>query len=158
MRGRAPGGLEMTVTRRRVVSLLAAAASTPAVLAFPARAQDVWREYRRDDLGFRVELPAEPEVEEKEDEGKDIVVRSIDAQVDYEMITFGVNHTEYKNTVSPDEEFQVFREGMQKFGYPVTRETPLTSYGVPAREFICQSDDLNIIHRVLVMGKVTIGV
>jgi len=149
----------MTISRRRVVSLLAAAASTPTILAVQARAQgDVWREYRRDDLGFRIEMPGEPEVEEVEDEAKDILIRSIDAQVDYEKILFGIHHTEYKNVVSAEEEFQFFREGMQKGGFPVTREAPLTIDGFPAREFICQSNDINIIQRLVVLGKFTIGV
>src|SRR5438552_18022162 len=42
-----------------------------------ARAQQtLWREYRRDDLGFRIEMPSEPMIEEKDDEFRDIWVRS----------------------------------------------------------------------------------
>jgi len=146
----------MIVSRRRVIPLLAAAASVSPV--FMARAQDVWREYRRDDLGFRVEMPGEPDVDETEDEAKDIVLRSLDAQVDYEKIIFGVHHTEYKNAVSADEEFALLRKGMATGGFAVTREAALTIDGVSGREFVSDSDTINIVHRLMVMDRFTIGV
>jgi len=150
----------MIVSRRRIIPLLAAAASAPAVLVSNAAwAQaNVWREYRRDDLGFRVELPGEPEVEEKEDEAKDILIRSVDVQVDYEKMSFGVHHTEYKDTISAEEEFGLFREGMAAGGFPVTREAALMIEGVSAREFICESDAINLIHQLVVRDRFTIGV
>ena len=147
----------MNLSRRRVIPLIAAAASVSPV--FMVRAQgDIWREYRRDDLGFRVEMPGEPDVDETEDEAKDIVLRSLDAQVDYEKIIFGVHHTEYKNVVSADEEFGLLRKGMATGGFAVTREAALTIDGVSAREFVSDSDTINIVHRLVVRDRFTIGV
>jgi hypothetical protein len=151
----------MTVSRRNVLPFLTVAACAPVLLSLTAaRAQgDVWREFRRDDLGFRVELPGEPEIEEQEDDVKDIWIRSVDAQVDYEKILFGIHHTEYKDVISPEEEFRLTSEGLRTAGFPATREAPLTINGFPAREFICEADDnINMIHRRIVMGRFTLGV
>jgi hypothetical protein len=150
----------MTVSRRNVLPFLTVAASAPALLWLTAaRAQEVWREFRRDDLGFRVELPGEPEIEEEEDDVKDVMIRSFDARVDYEKILMGIHHVEYKDPVSPEEEFEALREGLRKGGFPPTREAALTINGFPAREFICEADDnINIIHRRVVMGRFTLGV
>ena len=63
------GNGQVAWSRRRLVSVLAAAASTSAVLVAttsPARADD-WEEFFREDLGFRIEMPGEPEVDVKED-------------------------------------------------------------------------------------------
>ena len=45
-----------------------------AATALPAHAQidwhkiDIWKPYRREDLGFEVEMPGDPEIEEEKDE------------------------------------------------------------------------------------------
>ena len=121
--------------------MLSLAAAAPAVLVWKsAGAQgDVWREYRRADLGFRIEMPGEPKLETKEDEYKDTWIKSIDAEIDYEQTTFGVSWTEWKDIQSIEEVSAAFREGMQLAGMPVTREAPLVMNGFPAREFIRQS-------------------
>jgi len=150
----------MTVSRRNILPFLTVAASAPILLSLnAARAQDDWREFRRDDLGFRVELPGEPEIEEDEDDIKDVTIRCFDVQVDYDRILMGVHHIEYKDPVSPGEEFAAVREGLRTGGFPLTREPALTINGFPAREFICEADDnINIIHRRIVMGRFTLGV
>ena len=102
-----------------------------------ARAQgDVWREYRRDDLGFRVEMPGEPKIKVEEDEDKDIRIRTVDAEVTYEQVLFDVHCNEYKQVMPAEEAFRLFREGMRFGGIPVTREAPLVMNGLPAREFV----------------------
>src|SRR4051794_35734096 len=153
-------GSAMTVSRRNVLPFLTVAASAPMLLTLTAaRAQDVWREFRRDDLGFRVELPGEPEIEEDEDDVKDVTIRWFDVQVDHEKIRMGVHHVEYKDPVSPAEEFAAVREGLRRGGFPLTRETELTVNGFPAREFVCEADDnINLIHRRIVMGRFTLAV
>ena len=144
------------LSRRSIV--LSLAATAPAVLMWKsAHAQgDVWREFRRVDLGFRIEMPGEPKFETKEDEYKDIWIRSIDAEIDYEQTTFGVSWTEWKDVQSIEKVSAAFRAGMQLAGMPVTHEMSLVMNGFPARELIRQSDTLNYIHREVIMGKQTI--
>ena len=144
------------LSRRSCVLSLAAAAAAVLVLK-SARAQgDVWREYRPADLGFRIAMPGAPKLETEEDEFKDTWIKSIDAQIDYEQTTFGVNWTKWKDNQSIEFMATALREGMRAAGMPVTRETPLVMNGFSAREFIRQSDSLNYIHREVVMGKETI--
>jgi len=153
---------EVAWSRRRLMSVLAAAASTSAVLVattLPARADD-WGEYLRDDLGFRIEMPGEPEIDMKEDGLDETIVRLIDAQVydDEDDNLFGVHCTEYRDPVSAEQEYRVFREGMRLGGLGVTRESALMINGLPAREFTRESDGINFVHRLLIMDRRTIGI
>lgn len=152
----------MSLSRRSFMPLLAgavAAAALPALASKRARAQgDGWREFRRDDVGFQVEMPGEPKIEVKEDEYKDIWTRTIDAQVDYEQVLFGASCTEYKQAHAADEQFRLFRESMRLNGMPVTREIALTMNGFPAREFISETDHVNFIRREVVAGNLSIAV
>jgi hypothetical protein len=153
---------EIAWSRRRLMSVLAAAASTSAVLVATtssARADD-WREYLRDDLGFRIEMPGEPAVEVKEEGLDDKFVRLIDAQVydDEDDSLFGVHCTEYRDPVSAEQEYRLFREGMRLGGLSVTRESALMINNIVAREFTRESNGINYIHRLLVMDRRTIGI
>jgi hypothetical protein len=149
-------------SRRRLMSVMAAAASTSAVLVATtslARAED-WEEYRRDDLGFRIEMPGEPDVETKKDGLGDKIVQVIDAQVsdDKDDGLFGVHCTEYREQVSAEQEHRLFRDGMRLGGLAITRENALTINNVAAREFVRESDGINFIHRLLVVDRRTIGI
>jgi hypothetical protein len=156
------GNGEMPWSRRRLMSVLAAAASTSAVLVAttsPARADD-WQEYLREDLGFRIEMPGQPEVEVKEDGLDDKIVRLIDAQIydDEDDGLFGVHCTEYRDPVSAEQEYRLFREGMRLGGLAVTRESALMINNIVAREFTRESDGINFVHRLLVVDRRTIGI
>ena len=156
------GNDEPTWSRRRLMSVLAAAASTSAVLVATtalARADD-WQEYLRDDLGFRVEMPGEPEVDVKEDGVDETIVRLIDAQVydDEDNNLFGVHCTEYRDPVSAEQEYRLFREGMRLGGLGVTRESALMINNIVAREFTRESGGINFVHRLLVVDRRTIGI
>jgi hypothetical protein len=149
-------------SRRRLMSVLAAAASTSAVLVAttaPARADD-WQEYLRDDLGFRIEMPGEPEVDVKEDGLDERIVRLVDAQIydDEDDNLFGVHCSEYRNPVSAEQEYRLFREGMRLGGLAVTRESALMIGNIVAREFTRESDGINFVHRLLVVDHRTIGI
>lgn len=150
-------------SRRRLMSVLAAAASTSAVLVATTsvvRADD-WQEYRRDDLGFRIEMPGKPEVETKKEGLGDQIERVIDAQAsdDEDDGRFGVHCTEYREPVSAEQEYSRFRDGLRLAGLSVTRESVLTINNVAAREFIRESSDgANFVHRLLVVGRRTIGI
>jgi hypothetical protein len=149
-------------SRRRLMSVLAAAASTSSVLVAttsPARADD-WEEYLREDLGFRIEMPGEPEVVVRDEGFSDKTVRTIDAQVydDEDDTLFGLHCTEYREPLPAEREHRLLREGMRLGGLAVTRESALAVSGVPAREFIRQSDGINFVHRLLVVDRRTIAI
>jgi hypothetical protein len=144
------------LSRRGFTLLLAATAVASAVKNAQAQA-DNWREYRRDDLGDRVEMPGEPKVETEEDEFKDVWIRSLSAEVDQDGVLLGVTWTEFKDVVAAEEAFKVFHHGLRGAGFPVTREITLVMNGFPAREIIGESDHLNFIHRVVVVDNVTIA-
>jgi hypothetical protein len=147
------------LSRRNFVLSLAAGA--PAVLRpKPARAQgDVWREYRPADLPSRIEMPGEPKLEtEKNDHKDDDLIKSVDAEVDYEQANFGAHWTEWKTDKSIDLVSSSFREGMQRAGMGSTSEAPLTVSGFAAREFIRRSNDFNYICRFIGMEKGTLQV
>jgi len=151
---------KMPVPRRTLVLGLGAVAAASAVLGVKtARAQGgVWHEFRRDDLGFRIEMPGEPKIEVEDDDYKDIWIRTTDAEVKLANMLLGAHCTEWKDVQSPEQQFGHFREGMRAAGVSVTREVPMTMNGFPAREFIREAEDLNYIHRLVVMEKLTIGV
>jgi len=147
------------VPRRTVVLGVAAVAAASAVLGVKmARAQgDIWREYRREDLGFRIEMPGQPEITVEEADDKDIWIRATDAEVNRDNNLFGAHCTEWKNVQSAEEQFELIREGIRKLGMSATREVPMTMNGFPAREFIRATEDYNFIHRLVVMEKLSIA-
>jgi hypothetical protein len=155
---------ETNWSRRRLMSVLAAVAASTSVVLIPTMAQaeedaDAWLEYRRDDLGFRVEMPGEPKVEVKEEESKGILLRSTDALVEYDdEVLLNVHCSEYRDAVSAEEEFRLFRAGMRLAGLAVTGEKARMINGVAARDFIRESDDINFIRRLVVVGNRTIAV
>ena len=75
---------EANWSRRRLVSALAALAASTSVdlLGSAAWAQTpAWKEYRNNDMGFRVEMPGEPKVEEQTGDPSDPFVRSIELRL-----------------------------------------------------------------------------
>ena len=126
-----------------------------------ARARgDVWREYRPAGLHFRIEMPGKPVVEtwhnEDEDEGW---ITAVDADLNYEEITFGVSWTQWKKNQSVAILSNRLRKGMRRAGWPATGERRFTIDGFPAGEAIRRSDgldSLNYIERNVVMGKETL--
>jgi hypothetical protein len=117
-----------------------------------------WKEYRNADMGFRVEMPGEPKVEEQTGDPSDPLVRSVDAQVELNDMILGVHSTENRAATTAEEQYKLLREGMAADSMPVTREEARTVSGNPAREFIRESGDLNYIYRVVNVGKRTIAV
>jgi hypothetical protein len=144
------------LSRRSFIASVVAAAPALLLASSAVRAQgDVWREYRRDDLGFRIEMPGEPKVDDSE--LKDIELRSVEVEVDYEDMTFGVQWNEWKRPLPAEEFFKMWREGMRLAGMPVTSERPLEINGFVAREFVRESPDINYIRREFIGGNLTIN-
>src|SRR5262249_35560019 len=144
-------------TRRKAMALLAA----PALLMLAPRTvwaqTPVWREYRRDDLGYTVEMPGDPKVDVTADEDRDIRIRVIDASIDIEDMLLGVVFTEFRDALPPDDSFRLFRDGMQMAGMAITREVPHTMNGFPACDFIRETDTINFIRRDVLIGKLSIA-
>jgi hypothetical protein len=153
-------------SRRRLMLALVGAATTLTSLsalsalssAAQAEAAPAWREYRNNEMGFRVEMPGTPKVEEQNGDPSDPFTKSIDAQVDLNDMLLGVHCAENRAAASAEDQYKLQREGMVAGGMPVTREEARTVSGTPARDFIRESDDINYIYRVVNVGKRTIGV
>src|SRR5262249_3389187 len=127
----------LDLSRRNFIYGLAAGASALTTRANTARAQqDVWRELRRDDLGFRIDMPGVPETETAEDTSNNVWKRTFDAQVTFEQTIFGIQYTEFKNVLSAEDEFRTFRQGLRLAGIPISREIPLEVSGFPGHDFI----------------------
>jgi hypothetical protein len=155
-------GSAIALSRRDFLPLLAGAAGITAVSAVvgvkPAHAQGVvWKEYRRNDLGFRIEMPGVPQIETNEDQVKDVWIRSVEAEVQHGKTLLTVNCMEWKDPPNPEEHFEDFVEGMKADNMAVTRESAMVMNGFPAKEFVCQTDTANYIRREVVMDKFTIG-
>src|SRR3954470_22273081 len=83
------------LSRRNFMASVVAAAPAVLLASSALYAQgDIWRDYRRDDLGFRIDMPGEPRL--NNEEHKDIGLRTMDAEVEYENMTFGVQWNEWK--------------------------------------------------------------
>jgi hypothetical protein len=145
------------------MSILAGAAATLTSLAGLSRAAQAeaaaaWREYRNDEMGFRVELPGEFKANLEAGEAKDPWVKSIGAEVEFDGMTMGVNGTQFRGSPTAEQLYKVQREGMQTSGMQATREEQRMVSGVAAREFIREADDINYIHRMVIVGNRTISV
>ena len=124
-----------------------------------ARAQGGnWQEYRRDDVGFRIEMPGEPRIRVERGDPGDNWTTSTDAQVRYQNEIFDVSWTEFKTIASVEDEYTRFRNMMTGAGYQFDQDIPLTIYGVPAREFIIETGDLNFIRRIMAVGNFALAV
>ena len=151
------------LSRRSVMSVLAGAATTLMSLAVhstaaQAEAAAAWREYRNDEMGFRVEMPGEFKTDQEVGEAKDPWVKAIGAELEFDGMTMGVHGTEFRGSPTAEELYKVQREGMQSSGMQATREEQRTVSGVAAREFIREADDINYIHRMVIVGNRTISV
>src|SRR5215467_9950210 len=86
----------------------------------------VWQEYRRTDLGFRVEMPGVPQMEAEQDD----LTWSIEAHVDYEQTLFAICWQEWSSAQIEEELAASLRKGARAAGMAVNRETPLVMNGV----------------------------
>jgi hypothetical protein len=152
----------MNWSRRRVMSALAGAAASLTSLATLSRSAQAeaaaWREYRNAEMGFRVEMPGAPKVEEQNGDPSDPWIRTLEAQVELNDVLLGAHCTENRAATKADEQQKLQREGMVSGGMPATREEARTVSGVPARDFIREADDVNYIYRMVVVGNRVIAV
>ena len=142
------------LSRRACLALLAGSAST--LLQWSnARAQaDVWREFRRDDAGFRIEMPGDPTVEDGRGLVADPWIRRINAGVEYEALSFGLVYVEYRQHSSEEEWFRELARGLAPV-FEIVAETPLTMNGFQGREIIAASAELKLdaVYRMFALNN-----
>jgi hypothetical protein len=134
-------------------SAITAAAVTGAL---PAMAQiewhkiDIWEPYRREDLGFEVELPGEPEIEEEQDaDAKSVFVGFL-----FIGMMFGVDHVTFRRDVTIAEIVSQQHKAAKNLKSRIAREKPFTMDGFPAIEIVHEmEDDFVSIMRAVVMGN-----
>jgi hypothetical protein len=101
----------------------------------PARGQaERWQLYRREDLGFEVEMPGVPKIEVEEGEKDDPVAKSVDSEVEFENTTFAIGYQEWRHRLTVDQEIAAQRFGAQTLGFKVVSETRFTLNGAPGVE------------------------
>jgi len=147
----------MNLSRRGF--LLAGVGASSAFGPKAARAQGgIWQEYRRDDVGFRIEMPGEPRIRVEKGDPGDNWKTSTDAQVRYQNEIFDVSWTEFKTIASVEDEYTRFRNMMTGAGYHFDQDIPLTQNGVPAREFIIETGDINFIRRIMAVRNFALAI
>jgi hypothetical protein len=147
----------MNVSRRSF--LLAGACASSGLGSTVARAQgDIWQEYRRDDAGFRIEMPGAPRVRVQRGRPDNNWTTSNGALVRYQNEIFDVTWTEFKDTVAVEDEYTRFRDMMAGAGYQIEEDIALTLNDVPAREFIIETGNINFVRRILVVRNFAIGI
>ena len=151
-----------SISRRAAMSTLAggsAVLTSLALRATAARAQAAaWREYRDEEMGFRVEMPREFKVTHEAGEAKDPWVKYIWAKINIDGMTVEAFGKEYRGTLSAEELYKLQEGGILANSMRPTREEQRAVSGVPARQFIREADDtLNYISRMVVVGNRVIG-
>ena len=124
------------LARRTLLTLLATVALA-GVGGMPVSAQD-WRVYRPEGFGFRVELPADPEIfTEQKTSQRYGALTETRAMVEFEDVDIFVGHVEYHEATPPSLHDYVkgFREGISKLA-PLTLldDREIIISGVPGRE------------------------
>jgi hypothetical protein len=147
-------------SRRALLPLIAAAALSPAVLVpRTARAQGAaWQIYRREDLGFEVEMPGKPNITVKTSERDDRWVRSIGAELDFDRLYFGVGHLELTEALSVEQASAAQRMAARQLGIKAPpRETAITMNGFPVLDVVSESEAFSMVVRSVIMNKRSIS-
>ena len=146
----------MNVTRR--IFLVTGVCASSGLGPKPARAQDsVWQEYRRDDAGFRIELPGAPRTRVQRGRPDNNWITSTGVLVRYQNEIFDVTSTEFKEIVVVEDEYTRFRDMMAGAGYQIEEDIPLTLDDVPAREFVIETGAINFVRRILAVRNFAIA-
>jgi hypothetical protein len=154
-----PPTLAATMSLSRRNFLVAGACASSVLGPTVALAQGgVWQEYRRDDVGFRIEMPGAPKIRARKGRPQDNWTTSTGAQVRHQDEIFDVSCTEFNDIVSVEDEYTRFRNMMTGAGYQIEEDIPLTLNEVPAREFIIETGNINFVRRIMVVRNFAIGI
>src|SRR5256885_12738273 len=108
----------MNLPRRRF--LVAGACASSGLGPKLAHAQDsIWQEYRRDDVGFRIEMPGAPRIRVQRGRPDNNWITSTGALVRYQNEIFDVVSTEFKEIDAVEDEYTRFRDIMAGAGYQI---------------------------------------
>jgi len=147
----------MNLSRR--IFLVTGACASAGLGPQVARAQEsIWQEYRRDDVGFRIEMPGPPRVRVQRARPENNWITASGALARYQHELFDVTWTEFKETVAVEDEYTRFRDMMAGAGYPIEEDIPLTLDDAPAREFVIETGAINFVRRILAVRNVAIGI
>src|SRR5262245_6278194 len=147
----------MNLSRRGF--LMAGACASSGLGPKVARAQAViWKEFRRDDVGFRIEIPGAPRMRVQKGRPEENWTTSSGAQVRHQHEIFDVSWTEFKDIAVVDDEYTRFRDMMARAGYQIEEDIALTLNDVPAREFVIETGNINFVRRILAVRNVAIGI
>jgi hypothetical protein len=147
----------MSLSRRRF--LVGGAGALSGLVPKLAQAQaGLWQEFRRDDVGFRIEMPGPPRIRVQRARPENNWITSSGAQVRYQHEIFDVTWTEFKAAVAVEDEYTRFRDMMAGAGYQIEEDIPLTLDDVPAREFVIETGAINFVRRILVVRNFAIGI
>jgi hypothetical protein len=142
------------LSRRALLPLAGAVVLSPVM---PARlmAQDAdWQVYRREDLGFEVEMPGKPKLsEDKSVDGW----TTVDAQVAFASMLFAAAHQIGPAPMSIPEYLRAQRMASRTMGLAVVREVQFTINGFPGLEFVAAGDVFSQAIRAVVMGNATVA-
>ena len=142
-----------TMSRRAFMPLAASAVLSPAIVT-AARAQEAnWQLYRPEGLGFEIEMPGKPEIQEDRADGW----TSIDAEIDFDRMHFGVSRQEHKEGISVQQMSAAQRMAARQIGIEVTREAAITMDGFPGLEIVSESDEFSMVMRIVIVDKRTIS-
>ena len=140
-----------SMSRRAFLPLVAGAALSPVVLVpQSARAQGAnWQIYRREDLGFEVEMPGRPEIRKDRIDGQ----VSIEVSVDVDQMRFGIGYGEYEEAITVEEFAAAQRLTARALGSTAVREAAITMNGLPGFEIIMESNLLSMAMRVVLIPE-----
>src|SRR5215467_4512107 len=110
----------------------------------------IWQEYRRDDVGFRIEMPGAPRIRVQRARPENNWITASGALVRYQNEIFDVTWTEFKEIVAVEDEYMRFRDMMAGAGYQIEEDIELTLDDIPAREFVIETGAINFVRRILV--------
>jgi hypothetical protein len=155
----APLALAATMNLSRRTFLAAGACASSVLGPKVVGAQgSVWQEFRRDDVGFRIEMPGAPRIRVQKADPVDNWITSTDAQVRLQNEFFDVSWTEFKDIVAVEDEYTRFRDMMTRAGYRIEEDVPLILNDLPAREFIIETGNINFVRRIMAVRKFAIGI
>ena len=147
----------MTNVSRRSFLVAGACASSGLGPKVALAQGDIWQEYRRDDVGFRIEMPGAPRIRVQRGRPDNNWITSSGALVRYQHEIFDVTWAEFKDTVAVEDEYTRFRDMMAGAGYQIEEDIPLTLNDVPAREFVIETGTINFVRRILAVRNFAIG-
>jgi len=129
--------VDTRLARRGFLTLLAATGFA-GVAGLPASAAPAWRTYQPEGLGFRVELPAEPEISTEQITGKryGAITKTI-ATVEFEDVDIIVVHNEYyEATPTLHDVVGGIRDDLLQARLQIVEDKAITITGVPGRELV----------------------